>query len=64
MSFTKGEDGSIVFECDECGDELDTRVENLGEALSVIRDACWSREQDRKGAWNHYCSTCRTDRAF
>jgi hypothetical protein len=54
--------GKIVFECDACGDVLETEESEFDEANAVRRDACWiARKIDDE--WVHFCSSEKCDRA-
>lgn len=45
----------IVFECDACGDVLETEESDFDLAQRVRRDAGWSAQ--KVGAdWVHFCS--------
>lgn len=49
--------GKIVFECDECGDDLETEKKDFDEALEVLRGEDWiARKVDDE--WVHYCPSC------
>lgn len=53
--------GSIVFECDGCGDNLDTSTLDFIEARTTIKEAEWnSRRDDAANAWQHFCPRCKS----
>lgn len=56
-------DGEIIFECTECGRELDTRCPDLKSAAAYAKDAGWLiRPHMTKFAgqvWHHYCTICK-----
>lgn len=59
--------GKYVFECDACGDTLETETKDFNEALRIMRDANW-RAQQVGSDWVHSCFGCadgepRNDRA-
>jgi hypothetical protein len=47
--------GKIVFECDSCGDVLETEEREFDEANTVRRDAGWTAEKFAS-EWAHRCS--------
>lgn len=49
--------GRLVFECDACGQTLDTETREFNEALRMMRDASW-RAQQVGGDWVHTCAGC------
>ena len=51
-------ENTIVFICDECGDELETDEEAWGFALEKLRDEDWHFEQEAQG-YVHTCPLCR-----
>ena len=48
---------TIVFECDGCGDELDTDTTDLREAKDYLKDSDW-RARMEDTLWCHYCFSC------
>ena len=53
-----GYEGDITFECDDCGDELDTGEDEFSEALRMFRDFGWLSHKDGE-EWSHYCKGCK-----
>jgi hypothetical protein len=50
--------GDIVFECDGCGDCLETGTDDWEEALSRFREEDW-RAFKVGEEWEHHCPDCR-----
>lgn len=53
--------GEIIFECDECGDTLDTFTKRFDDALAVLNDAGWMavKVDDH---YEHVCDKCSDER--
>jgi hypothetical protein len=55
--------GTIKFICDECGDELDTEIDQYDEfslAVNEMKKFGWvSRKNDDTNHWEHLCSICK-----
>jgi hypothetical protein len=49
--------GRINFECDGCGEVLDTETSDFASALICARSEMWESSKI-KDVWNHYCSRC------
>jgi len=49
--------GKIVFECDDCGDVLNTHESDLEAANERRRAEGW-RATSVDGVWLHYCKEC------
>lgn len=47
----------ISFECDSCGDTLDTHDEEFDAAWHYAKDANWKARKVSSG-WQHYCPSC------
>ena len=47
--------GDIVFECDACGETLETDSSDFDEANILRRRAGWSA-QKLQNEWLHFCS--------
>ena len=47
----------ITFECDECGDTLETRENDFKTAVREAKDEGWRMFQDDDG-WSHHCPDC------
>jgi len=49
--------GQITFECDVCGDTLDTDTSDFSEAIRTLKNEGWTAR--RIGAdWIHSCAEC------
>jgi hypothetical protein len=50
--------GDIEFECDNCGDSIETHTDDFTDALNFAKGEGWSaRPVD--GVWKHFCdATC------
>lgn len=54
--------GTWVFECDICGDELDTHEEDFGYAVAVKKKENWGSRKERHighSEWLDLCPTCK-----
>lgn len=49
--------GNIVFECDGCGEVLETETANFDAARNMMKREGW-RAECVKNIWSHYCSGC------
>lgn len=49
--------GMVVFECDGCGEVLDTEKRQLLDANEVRREAGW-KAIEGDGEWKHKCPGC------
>lgn len=49
--------GKIVFECEACGEVLETDTGNFETAQAVRREAEW-RVSKVGDVWSHYCPSC------
>lgn len=47
--------GQYVFECDACGDTLETDTDDFNEANTSRRDFGWLAEKVGRD-WLHFCS--------
>lgn len=52
--------GKINFECDGCGEVLDTEKRDFDEARAVAKSEMWTTNKI-KDVWMHYCSRCADD---
>ena len=52
------QDGIVIFECDNCGEELDTDETEFVDALDVLREEGWKAFKV-SGDWVHHCGDCR-----
>jgi Fe2+ or Zn2+ uptake regulation protein len=50
--------GNIVFQCDECGEVLETNTNDFDSARNLLKRERWAVEKI-DGEWEHYCSNCR-----
>ena len=51
-------DGTIVFVCDECGEEFDTEVDDFPAALAEFRHNGGIARRDHNVGWEHFCKEC------
>lgn len=49
--------GHLVFECDACGEVLETGKTDFVEALGVLRAANWVSRKTGDD-WDHRCDEC------
>lgn len=49
--------GALVFTCDNCGEEHNTREKEWNTGLAIIRDRGWTAT-NRSGTWQHFCPDC------
>lgn len=54
------ERGKIVFECDDCGEIMDSGTADFADALEELRKEGW-RPVQREGVWEHMCSDCQSE---
>ncbi len=47
--------GEIVFECDGCGETLETLTTDFWAAAAKLKDEGW-RTRKRGQEWEHFCS--------
>lgn len=50
--------GTIVFECDACGEVLRTDEHDFNEAAAILRNENWIARKEGD-VWCHYCGDCR-----
>lgn len=48
--------GHVVFECDSCGEAIDSG-RDWDEALADVKEQGWQFRLSN-GEWNHFCSDC------
>lgn len=53
--------GSYIYECDGCGEELDTDETEFDDAHRRREAADWQAKKDDSGEWVHYCPACKGD---
>jgi hypothetical protein len=51
----------ITFECDGCGDELDTELVDFGDAKEVANEEGWRLRKEDGGDWLNLCPDCAND---
>jgi len=49
--------GKFIFECDVCGDTLDTETSNFNEARQTLENEEWKARKIGSD-WVHSCSKC------
>jgi len=49
--------GQVVFECDDCGQTLETGESDFGDAMNAYKDEGWRSKKERTG-WLHLCPDC------
>lgn len=49
--------GDIEFECDDCGEALETETDLFQEAVDCLKDNEW-RFEKFDDVWCHYCPAC------
>ncbi|MGA7072111.1 hypothetical protein [Bradyrhizobium sp.] len=49
--------GKIIFECDVCGDTLDTETGDFNEARALLEREEW-KARKMGSDWLHSCSKC------
>lgn len=48
--------GDIEFECDSCGDTLETFTDDFADAKAFLDHNGWLTRKDvETGKWKHYC---------
>lgn len=50
--------GDVYFECDGCGEVLETGTGDFSSALNLMRRERWRAVKFGED-WNHYCPDCR-----
>lgn len=48
----------IEFECDDCGDVLDTSATEWSDALRSLKNEGWISRKAGNNQWEHFCSAC------
>ena len=49
--------GQVHFECDDCGDVLDTESKDFDSAVLILKNENWSSEKIGD-VWRHCCPLC------
>jgi len=52
--------GLVTFECDTCGQQLDTETRDWNVALTQMRESGWSARKIGQD-WIHACDECQND---
>lgn len=52
--------GDIVFECDGCGETLETAQADFGAAFNFVKREGW-RAKKIGNVWSHYCDACNEE---
>lgn len=50
--------GKILFECDGCGEVLETKRSDIDAANQVRKDQGWVARPEGS-EWKHYCPGCK-----
>lgn len=48
----------LVYECDDCGEELDTKTGDFTEARETLRAQHWATTKNGSD-WEHRCPDCK-----
>lgn len=52
----------IEFECDRCGEVLETATKVFTEAVDKLKTEWWRvRWWNEEAGWQHYCPKCNAD---
>lgn len=51
--------GNIEFECDCCGEVLDTNTQEFNEALDTLWNEGWISKRSVGDGWAHFCPECK-----
>jgi hypothetical protein len=49
---------SLTFECDMCGEVLETNTKEFNEALDTLRNDGWISKGSVGDGWAHFCPDC------
>ena len=52
--------GEIYFECDSCGDTLETDTKNFPEACTQLKSNHWRARKLSNTIWVHECPQCQS----
>ncbi len=58
MSLTQ-DHGDHVFQCDSCGETLETNTSNFDSARNALKRAHWKPHKNPQNEWRHYCPQCQ-----
>jgi hypothetical protein len=50
--------GNVIFECDDCGEVLDTKTSNFEAAHNLMKRQGWAAQLVNE-QWQHFCSQCK-----
>lgn len=53
--------GKVAFECDGCGDSIETTDADFQAAVDHIKSEGWEPRK-RGEAWSHFCPDCKDER--
>ena len=53
----RSKDG-IAFECDMCGEVLETNTKEFNEARDTLRSNGWISKRSVGDGWAHFCPDC------
>lgn len=61
--------GTIVFECDHCGDALDTKTRDPEKAVMIFTEEAWRvftfpKDMAAPRLDEHYCASCPNQKAI
>jgi len=56
MSMTR-DHGDFVFECDSCGNALETNEDDFNVAISALKREGWKSAKSGS-SWKHICPDC------
>jgi hypothetical protein len=50
--------GNLVYECDTCGETLETDTRDFDDARSQFRREGWHAQRNGSNHWEHRCGGC------
>jgi Fe2+ or Zn2+ uptake regulation protein len=53
--------GHIAFECDSCGDILETDLDDFDFAYAQAKQQGWKAIKAMSGEWEHRCPDCEDE---
>lgn len=60
MTYRRRGRQTIIWECDECGTELNSGTDDFTDARAVLKKEGWVTAKDEEsGEWEHHCPQCR-----
>ncbi len=54
----KRDHGTLVWVCDNCGEEYDTFSHDFDEAREIMKDEGWKSIKDKDEKWQNVCVVC------